>query len=250
MQTNNPFPLPDTQGELALLHDDIVLKLAMMQMQDDETDQVLKTMDAVETDAAFVRYKEKNGDRIKHFISSRVHNIDNIQTFKRITPRIMQTAAAIIAILSIGLGTDVSWTKGTNRSGDGNPTPHAVLKITPEGKVASAVICFDYAVEKSAPDGRPILDWREILTKNAAYIAQAYGTDSSEGGVRYPQNLTLVGADPLLYVNDQSVTFPAWTFIIQRDYGRFREEYPELPEPGFYDVIRLIFDARTGENVR
>lgn len=108
MLTNDFFPLPDTQEELTQLHDDIVLKLALMQMQDDETEQVLKTMDISETDAAYARYKEKTGDRIKRLICRKISNTARKQAVRKTVPRVLQVAAAIIAILSLGLATAIA----------------------------------------------------------------------------------------------------------------------------------------------
>lgn len=108
MLTNSFVPLPDTQEELALLHNDIVLKLAIMQMQDDENEQVLKGMDAAETGAAYVRYKEKYGDRVKRLLHHKVSDKDSKQASKRTMQRILHIAAAIIAIVSLGLTTAIA----------------------------------------------------------------------------------------------------------------------------------------------
>ena len=60
--------LPETRQELVQLHDGIVLKLSLLQMQDDEIQQVIAEMDTSQADAAYARYKAKSGDRIKQLI--------------------------------------------------------------------------------------------------------------------------------------------------------------------------------------
>ena len=104
-QLNN---LPETRTELVQMHDDILLKLSLMQMQDDEIQHILIGMDSNEAEAAYKSYKTKSGDRIKHLIpkwmKKEAHPRHAHVTFQKA----FQIAAVAIAILSIGLATAVA----------------------------------------------------------------------------------------------------------------------------------------------
>ncbi len=100
--------LPDTREELIQLHDDILVKLSLMQMQDDEIQRVLIAMDSGEAEAAYTHYKARSGDRIKHhipnWIKQAVHPPRAHVTFRKA----LQIVAVAIAILSICLATAIA----------------------------------------------------------------------------------------------------------------------------------------------
>ena len=108
MQTDKYIPLPDSAGELTELHDAIVCKLALFNVQAYETEQVISEMDSADIDAAYERYKQKNSGQTERVILREVKNASKKYSAKRIALRAIQAAAAVIAILSIGLTTAIA----------------------------------------------------------------------------------------------------------------------------------------------
>ena len=100
--------LPETRQELIQLHDGIVLKLSLLQMQDDETQQVIAEMDPSASDAAYTRYKSKNGDRIKQLIPKWMQQEAHPRHARFTFQKAFRIAAVTIAILSIGLATAIA----------------------------------------------------------------------------------------------------------------------------------------------
>ncbi|MEA4929327.1 MAG: DUF4367 domain-containing protein [Candidatus Limiplasma sp.] len=108
MPDNQLDILPDTREELIQLHDDILLKLSLMQMQDDEIQRVLVAMDSSEAEAVYVSYKARSGDRIKHHIPNWIKQEAHPPRARITLRKAFQIAAVAIAILSISLATAIA----------------------------------------------------------------------------------------------------------------------------------------------
>lgn len=94
------FSLSDTKDDLLQMHDEIVLRLAMMQLADRENENLMASMDVVELESAYSRYVANNDATIKKAIGNAVRKAGRPQN-RRTVLRILQAAAILIAIFAI-----------------------------------------------------------------------------------------------------------------------------------------------------
>lgn len=135
----------------------------------------------------------------------------------------------------IPFGTTITWTKGSDTAGDGNATPSAFFTVLPNGKISSIIIRNAFDVSKTQPDFRPILGWERILTDAVPHITDLFCTGEDLGNT-----LTLIKTEFLLFTDQNSIVFPAWSFVFERKFS---------PPSTYMDALRLSYDARTGEQV-
>lgn len=124
-----------------------------------------------------------------------------------------------------------------NRNED-NASPYAIFDISPEGKVWGVLISNLSAVQKTAPDPRPILSWQEALQAGADWMNARLGSLDM---------YTLLFAEFSLYTDDKNMAQPCWRFVLDRNSSND----PNIPknyraEKHYHDVISLVVNAHTG----
>ena len=146
---------------------------------------------------------------------------------------------ARLMIDGIPCNTTIGWTRDSDGSGNGDPTPGAFFIVTPEGKLTTAIIRNPVVIAKQREDTTPIKSWDTVLEENKDAIMNYCCTGDDAGS-----SLTLKQAEFVMMVDAHQVAYPAWAYCFDRHMlaDRFNDE------PYSYDFL-ITYDARTGGKV-
>ena len=138
----------------------------------------------------------------------------------------------------IPCNTTIGWTKDSDGSGNGDPTPGAFFIATRDGKLTTAVIRNPVTVTGTEEDPAPLKNWDEILR------------DSREEFIDFREDeygkyiLKLKYVQLVMMVDPHREAYPAWAYTFDcrgvPGDGGYRG--------GSYDLM-LTYNARTGRRV-
>lgn len=146
---------------------------------------------------------------------------------------------ARLMIDGVPCNTTIGWTRDSDGSGNGDPTPGAFFIVTTAGEITTAVIRNPVEVVKVREDTTPLKGWREILDGDKDFIMNSFCTGDLAGS-----SFTLKQAEFVMMVDAHQIAYPAWAYC----FSRFMPADEYSPEPYTYDMM-LTYDARTSERV-
>ena len=122
-------------------------------------------------------------------------------------------------------------------SGDGNASPYAIFSLTNDGKIANVFINKYFVVDKTQPQNRRVIGWEEIV--RSQHFSDRISILRQEG-----EMITLLEVEPVLGINKNGVTYPAWRFVFDGVYSM-----DKVLEGPTTRMIDLYFDAFSGNSV-
>ena len=146
---------------------------------------------------------------------------------------------ARLMIDGIPCNTTIGWTRDSDSSGNGDPTPGVFLIVTEDGKLTAAVIRNPVNVHKRREDQTPIMNWDTVLEKNKETIINFFGTGDFLGS-----NMILKQIEFVMMVDAHQIAYPAWAYFFHLNNPGYNKKF----EPYSNDMV-LTYDARTGGEV-
>ena len=146
---------------------------------------------------------------------------------------------ARLTIDGMPCNTTIGWTRGSNGSGNGDPTPGAFLIVTENGELTTAIIRNPVNIVKIEEDQTTIRSWESVLEENKGLILEQYGTGDDAGAV-----LTLKQVEFAMMVDAHQNVYPAWAYC----FHHYVPANPHCDGP-VSGYLLLTYDARTGREV-
>ena len=135
--------------------------------------------------------------------------------------------------------TTIGWTRGSDVSGNGDPTPGAFLIVTENGELTTAVIRNPVNIVKTDEDQTTIRSWESVLEDNKGLIMEHFCTGNDAGST-----LTLKQVEFAMMVDAHQNVYPAWAYC----FHHYVPADPHCEGPVSYALL-LTYDARTGREV-
>ena len=146
---------------------------------------------------------------------------------------------ARLTIDGIPFNTTIGWTRDSDGSGNGDPTPGAFFIVTDNGELTTAIIRNPVSLIKAKDDQTPIKNWNDVLEENKDVIMNARCTGEDAGTI-----LTLKQVEFVMMVDAHQIAYPAWAYYFWVDHPANSHN----PEPYSYYLL-LTYNARNGREV-